>query len=121
MRGFLVATLLVALLNVSTGCLSVHRHHQGMPVEFLPPADMPRELSKTVLPTYIIEPPDILVIEAIHIVPRSPYFLRTGDVISVNVVGTLPDAPITGSFVVQPGGIINLGPPYGAARIAGLS
>jgi len=103
------------------GCNSLHRHHQGMPPEYLPPPDMPRELSKTVLPTYTIEPPDILVIEAIHIVPRSPYFLRTGDVIAVNVIGTLPDAPIAGAFVVQPGGIINLGAPYGAAKVAGSS
>ncbi|MDZ4821500.1 MAG: polysaccharide biosynthesis/export family protein [Planctomycetota bacterium] len=99
----------------------MHRHHQGMPAAFLPPADMPRELSKTVLPTYTIEPPDILVIEAIHIVPRSPYLLRTGDVIAVSVIGTLPDAPISGAYVVQPGGIVNLGVPYGAANVAGLT
>lgn len=120
MRG-IVAMLLVALLCSGTGCNSMHRHHQGMPPDYLPPADMPRELSKTVLPTYTIEPPDILVIEAIHIVPRSPYFLRTGDVISVNVMGTLPDAPIAGAYVIQPGGIVNLGVPYGAAKVAGLT
>jgi polysaccharide export outer membrane protein len=121
MRGLLSATLVVAVLWGTAGCQSMHRHHQGMPPEFQPPPDMPRELSKTVLPTYTIEPPDILVIEAIHIVPRSPYFLRTGDVISVNVIGTLPDAPIAGAYVVQPGGIVNLGPPYGAVKVAGLS
>lgn len=120
MRG-IVATMLLASLCCGTGCNSMHRHHQGMPPEFLPPPDMPRELSKTVLPTYTIEPPDILVIEAIHIVPRSPYLLRTGDVVSVNVIGTLSDQPIAGAYVVQPGGIINLGYQYGAVRVAGLT
>src|ERR687895_71080 len=101
MRGIWVVLPLVALLSGSTGCLSAHKHHQGMPPEFLPPPDMPRELSKTVLPTYTVEPPDILVIEAIHIVPRSPYVLRTADILAINVLGTLPDAPVTGAFAIQ--------------------
>ena len=121
MRGTWVATLVMGLLCVGAGCATAHRHHQGMPPELLPPPDMPRELSKTVLPTYMVEPPDILVIEAIHIVPRSPYSLRTSDVVAINVVGTLPGAPISGAFIVQPGGIVNLGPPYGAAKVAGLT
>jgi polysaccharide export outer membrane protein len=82
---------------------------------------MPRELSKTVLPTYTIEPPDILVIEAIHIVPRNPYLLRTSDILAINVVGTLPDAPVTGAFPIQPGGIVSLGVPYGAVKVSGLA
>src|SRR5262245_7953888 len=121
MRGTWVTTLLVGWLCAGAGCATAHRHHQGMPPELLPPPDMPRELSKTVLPTYSIEPPDILVIEAIHIVPRAPYLLRTSDVIGINVIGTLPDAPIAGPYVVQPGGIVNLGNPYGAAKEGGLT
>ncbi len=117
----ILAILAALVLCTSTGCLAVHRHHQGMPPELLPPADMPRELSKTVLPTYTVEPPDILVIEAIHVVPRSPYSLRTSDVLGINVIGTLPDAPISGTYFVQPGGLVNLGPPYGAVQVTGLS
>jgi polysaccharide export outer membrane protein len=82
---------------------------------------MPRELSKVVLPTYTIEPPDILVIEAIHIVPRSPYHVRTGDIVAINVIGTLPDAPVAGAFPIQPGGMVNLGPPYGTVKLTGLT
>jgi polysaccharide export outer membrane protein len=85
----------------------------------MPPPDMPRELSKVVLPVYTIEPPDILVIEAIHIVPRSPYSLRTGDVLAINVIGALPDAPISGAFPVQPGGMVNLGPPTARSKWPG--
>jgi len=110
------------ILLCLAGCRSTHPHQLPPDgVEFLPPADMPRELSKVVLPPYTIEPPDILVVEAIHIVPRSPYFLRTGDVVAINVVGTLPDAPIAGAFPLQPGGIVNFGPPYGSAKLSGLS
>jgi polysaccharide export outer membrane protein len=102
------------------GCRTTHPHH-GPPLAMMPPPDMPRELSKVVLPVYTIEPPDILVIEAIHIVPRSPYSLRTGDVLAINVIGALPDAPISGAFPVQPGGMVNLGPPYGTVKVAGLT
>lgn len=80
---------------------------------------MPRELAKTTLPTYTIEPPDILIIEALHIVPKAPYNLRTGDLISIQVNGTIPDAPIVGTFAIQSGGMVNLGHPYGTVKIAG--
>jgi polysaccharide export outer membrane protein len=120
------STTLLAVLTLSAvlaGCKATHPHPIGPPdgSEFLPPPDMPRELSKVVLPTYTIEPPDILVVEAIHVVPRSPYQLRTGDVVAINVIGTLPDAPVTGAFPIQPGGLVNLGPPYGTVKLTGLT
>src|SRR5262245_11475326 len=101
------------------GCHTMGSHHAHAP-PVIPP-DMPRELSKVILPTYTIEPPDILVVEAIHVVPRSPYVLRTGDIIAINVIGTLPDAPVAGAFPIQPGGIINLGPPYGTVKLTGAT
>jgi len=73
------------------------------------------------MPTYVIEPPDILLIEGINIIPKSPYYLKTLDVVSLGVRGTLPDAPISGAYPVEPGGVINLGVPYGAVKIAGLT
>ena len=82
---------------------------------------MPRELSKTVMPQYVIEPPDILMIETIHAVPKSPYLLKTLDVLSVRVAGTLPEGPIGGSYPIEPGGGVNLGIPYGVVRVAGLT
>jgi polysaccharide biosynthesis/export protein len=115
-RPFLCLLLIIA---AHAGC-KVAQHHVIDP-SLLPPPDMPRELSKVVLPVYTIEPPDILVIEAIHIVPKSPYLLRTGDVLAVNVLGTLPDAPVAGAFPVQPGGLVNLGLPYGTAKVTGLT
>jgi polysaccharide biosynthesis/export protein len=83
--------------------------------------NMPRELCKAVLPPYRIEPPDVLMIDALHVVPRSPYFLRTLDVLLIQVQGTLPNAPINGPFRVEPGGAVRLGFHYGAVPVAGLS
>lgn len=99
------------------GCHTPGHHH---PPISLPP-DIPRELAKVALPTYTVEPPDVLIIEAIHVVPRSPYLLRTGDLVSINVLGTLPDAPINGAFPIQPGGMVNLGTPYGGVKLSGLT
>ena len=81
----------------------------------------PRELNKIVLPTYTIEPPDMLVIQAVHVVPRPPYRLRTFDTLAIQVQGTLPDAPISGVYPIEPGGLIKLGFTYGAVQVGGLT
>jgi polysaccharide export outer membrane protein len=83
--------------------------------------DMPRELWKTTMPSYRIEPPDILTIEAVSIVPRPPYRLRALDVLNIQVLGTLPEAPISGLYTVEPGGVVSLGPPYGSVNVLGLT
>ncbi|MCC7087137.1 MAG: polysaccharide biosynthesis/export family protein [Pirellulales bacterium] len=81
----------------------------------------PRELTKVILPTYRIEPPDVLQIDAINAVPKPPYRLRTFDSVVLQVTNTLPDAPISGTFVVEPGGVINLGYPYGRVKVSGMT
>ncbi len=115
----------VTLLLIAASCVGCHTtnpNHPNHGMEQLPPVykSMPRELQKAVLPEYVIEPPDILNIEGVHIVPKSPYSLRTLDVLNIEAAG-LPDAPITGPYTVEPGGIINLGPPYGTVKVAGLN
>ncbi|MBN1912434.1 MAG: polysaccharide biosynthesis/export family protein [Pirellulales bacterium] len=121
LRGWIV----VALLGVSMaiGC-STTTHQVAAPAS---PAVMsggfpvPRELSKVILPTYRIEPPDVLMIEAIHVVPRPPYRLRTLDVLALHVEGTPADTPLSGPFSVEPGGLIKLGTTYGSVKVAGLT
>jgi polysaccharide biosynthesis/export protein len=120
MRGIYFAMLVVTAALPLVGCRVAQPYHGAARANLQPP-NMPRELNKVVLPMYTIEPPDILVIEAIHIVPRSPYILRTADVLAINVLGTLPDSPIAGAYAIQPGGIVNLGLPYGAAKVSGLT
>jgi protein involved in polysaccharide export with SLBB domain len=73
------------------------------------------------LPSYIIEPPDVLLIEAVKVVPLAPYKIQWLDTLAVQVSGTLPEAPIAGLYVVDPDGKIRLGPQYGSVRVAGLS
>ena len=87
----------------------------GSPIAETPP----RELTKAVLPTYRIEPPDILMIQAVQAVPKQPYHLQTGDVLSIRVPGAFAEAPIVGEYPVGLGGMVDLGMPYGAVRVSG--
>lgn len=124
MRALARLTLTVAAATLMLGCAITHPHHHAYQVakHNPPPPDIPKELSKVALPVYTVEPPDILVIEAINIVPKQPYLLRTGDVVSVFVptVQTDPNDPIQGAYPIQPGGVVNLGPNYGTVRVAGM-
>jgi polysaccharide export outer membrane protein len=82
---------------------------------------VPTELQKTMHPAYVIEPPDILYIDAIRIIPKPPYRIEPLDVLLIQVAETLPNQPITGPFSVSPDGTVNLGFSYGSVRIAGLT
>jgi polysaccharide export outer membrane protein len=110
-----ISGMLLAL--ACTGCYSAAHHQLVAPLGEGPP----RELSKAVLPPYLIEPPDILVIEALSATPREPYRLRSLDVISLQVAGTLPEEPIEGLFRVERGGVIILGGSYGSVKISGMN
>ncbi len=122
MRCAFVTVLALALTStILVGCKSTFPHHAPALRTVAPQPDVPRELAKVVLPTYTIEPPDILVVEAIRIVPKSPYVLRTGDVIAIDVAGTIPEAPISGAYAILPGGDVNLGKEYGLVKVSGLT
>jgi len=118
-----VIALLMLLISGLVGCKTTNPNHPNHGMDCLPPVykSMPRELQKTVLPEYVIEPPDILTIEGIHIVPKSPYSLRTLDVLNIKVPGAITGSPIDGPFVVEPGGVVNLNQPYGSVRVVGMS
>ena len=81
----------------------------------------PSELRKTSLPTYVIEPPDILLIDAVKLVPKPPYLIQALDQLQIVVVGTLIGQDIAGQFVVDPSGTVDLGPAYGKVRVANQS
>ena len=81
----------------------------------------PCELSKISLPAYRIEPPDILLIDALRMAPKAPYLIQGLDVLQIIVAGTLPEQPIAGVYQVESDGRITLGPAYGAVNVAGLS
>ena len=55
------------------------------------------------------------------LLPKYPYRIRVWDVISISAIGTLVDQPIDGLYLVEPGGLVALGPPYGRAKINGMT
>jgi len=119
MRRAFWAALGVSLL---AGCQSVPKKNFACPPPpLVRPQPAPRELAKTALPEYVVEPPDILLIDAIKVVPLPPYRIHTLDTLIVYVPGALPDQPIEGEYTVESGGLINFGPPYGSVRVAELT
>lgn len=82
---------------------------------------LPTELAMESHPPYVIEPPDVLWIDTIQMVPRSPYTVQALDVLMLRATGTLPNQPIDGAYTVTPDGRLNLGYSYGACRVAGMS
>lgn len=81
---------------------------------------IPTELAKVSLPPYMIEPPDILLIDALRLVPKPPYVVQPLDVLFIRVAETLKE-PIDGPYAVSPDGTINLGFNYGTLSVAGLT
>jgi polysaccharide export outer membrane protein len=122
------AALLLALLAVSAtgaGCCSCgHGSLRRCPPPDLScpaPADAPRECAKARLAEYVIEPPDILLIDALHVSPKPPYIVKTLDALLVRVPKALPDEPIAAIYPVDPEGTIHLGASYGSVKVVGMS
>lgn len=82
---------------------------------------MPRELQKVTMPEYVIEAPDILLIDAIRLVPLPPYKIEPLDALLIQAAKPLPTDPLAGLYPVDPEGTVNLGPRYGAVRVVGLT
>jgi polysaccharide export outer membrane protein len=123
----------LTLCGASGGCVG----RQIVP----PSSQLPVELDKVSMPAYVIEPPDILQIDAIKAVPLPPYRVEPLDQLYIRVDGADPNSPIEGVFPVDPDGTVNLigerraepptipgTPPtykpgirYGKVRIAGMT
>jgi polysaccharide export outer membrane protein len=86
-----------------------------------PDCPVPKELDKTSLPTYVVEPPDILLIDAVRLVPRPPYRVEPQDALLIQVANVLPTEPIAGLYLVDPDGTVNLGLSYGSVRVVGMT
>jgi polysaccharide biosynthesis/export protein len=86
------------------------------------PADVPRELDKASLPAYTVEPPDILLIEALRLIPAGPYRIEPLDTLVVQPAAPVPGEATNLILIVDPEGTINLGPAYGSSvRVAGMT
>ncbi|MGL6196411.1 MAG: polysaccharide biosynthesis/export family protein [Thermoguttaceae bacterium] len=107
----------VLLLVLIVGCAIFDPKPAGTPVF----RDQPKEGATMSLPHYYIESPDVITVEAINLIPKSPYLLRSGDAITVEVEGALEEDQLTRRYAIQPGGIIQLGANYGPVKVGGMS
>jgi polysaccharide export outer membrane protein len=87
-------TLATVLLLMASGCQTVKT-----PEEKIAKTNIPSEFKKVSMPDYVVEPPDIIVVE---------------------VLEALPGRPITGERLIKPDGKISLGF-YGEVYVAGLT
>jgi polysaccharide export outer membrane protein len=83
--------------------------------------NIPREKSLYVLPDYIIESPDILLLDAIRVIPKPPYRIAPLDTLIIQVPGAFPGDPIGGVYPVDPSGTVNLGLAYGSVSVVGMT
>lgn len=134
--AWLVAWPLITLLGCATP--------PALRLAQLEQSYVPRELDKATLPAYIVEPPDVLVIQAVNTLrtPETP--LRFGDRLRIQLKNGLPidvgvDAEtnplqfnaelqielgfklLSGSFLVGSDGTVDLGPSYGKVRVVNLT
>jgi polysaccharide export outer membrane protein len=80
----------------------------------LAPANVPHENDKVTLPPYVVEPPDILVIQVV----RWP--IEKGAILKLQDPIRLQPQPIEGTHLIRPDGTISLGV-YGSVQVAGLT
>jgi len=99
-------------------------------------SQQPNEHLKVSLPAYRVEPPDILLIDVVKLVPKAPYHIGPQDVLRIASPGVLPDQfanpgvpgynplnppPPGMEYTVEPSGNVDLGPAFGKVHVAGLS
>lgn len=116
----------LAAFGMLSGCATIHAPPAVPPgVVAAPPVGS--ELCKVSLPPYEIEPPDVLEIDAIRVVPKAPYKIEPLDYLAINAysaagsLAVLGGQPIIGTYGVEPGGAVSLGPSYGRVQVAGLT
>jgi polysaccharide export outer membrane protein len=80
---------------------------------------IPRELEKVSHPPYVIEPPDVLIVDAVRLIPRPPYRVEPLDALAILVTNALPKEPIEGIYSVDPSGAVDLGFTYGSVPLYG--
>ncbi len=120
-RSLLPAWLAFGVVLGFSGCHAVDFYDASLQAPVPPAMEPPRELSMVSLPSYRVEPPDILQIEMLKLVPLPPYRIDIYDVLQIRVLGTMLDQPIDGFFLVEGEGIVTLGPAYGRVRVAGMT
>jgi polysaccharide export outer membrane protein len=128
-RRWVGLAVLGALAMVGGGCVHPHAHQMhGPPIEVPPPGAVPVELGKVTLPPYVIEAPDVLLVEVIlrglgKPDDKFPLPAKEGEKAQEAAPDTtrgLPVQPISGQFNVRPDGSIGIGF-WGNVPVAGLT
>ena len=94
--------------------------------------DAPCELRKVSLPEYVVEPPDVLLIETVNNIRPATAPVHVGEALLVQVNRTIPLSQteesvaaqfktINGMYTIGADGYLNLGPEYGKVLVADLS
>ena len=104
---------ILAVATVSSGCALAPKTVIAVP-------DMPKELNKVTMPEYVIEPPDVLLVDLIAAVPKPPYRIQPLDSLALRL-DALVEAPLAGIFPVEIDGTLSLGANYGSVPVAGLT
>ncbi len=119
-RAAHAALMAAGLVLLLTGCRTINPYDPKLEPP-LPEAIQPaREMNKVSLPAYRIEPPDVIQIEMLKLIPLPPYRAEVFDVLQIRA-NALPDQPIDNFYMVEAEGKINLGPIYGSVRVAGMT
>jgi len=120
----LSAACFVFIFITNAGCTAFLAPRDPFPATVADPpqcSNVPRELDMVSLPPYTIEPPDILMINAVKVVPKPPHKIEPFDGLLIRAIGVLPDQPIADIFSVTPEGDVDLGPSYGKVKVVGLT
>ena len=118
------AVFLAMVVSTAGGCTAFLEPREPYPItppDPSPHSPVPRELDMVSLPPYVVEPPDILFIQAVKIVPKPPHVIEPFDGLLIRVANAFADQPIADAFAVDPEGMVDLGPSYGRVRVSGLT
>ncbi len=107
----LTHTAIVSLILIGlVGCHAIEHPYSHAPGPCGPVyPSQPKEQQKLSLPDYTIEPPDVLTIEAINLIPRPPYRLRPLDSLLVETSGLPDESPPAREIPVGIDGTLVLG------------
>ena len=129
-HAVLASCLVVAVM--SWGCRSLVDRPQPRlsGPQVLPPVgeSVPTEKDKSSLAPYTIEPPDIVSIEAIRVVPKPPYHIQATDVLTIDIPELAEEEasqtggrPRDNRYLVDGDGRIDLGARFGKVKVGGLT
>ena len=65
------------------------------------------DLKRTGLNPYRVAPPDILVVQALRLTPKSPYHIQSSDFLEIVVSGLPAEKPMARTFQVDSNGMVN--------------